>query len=101
MAYTLIPGVRQDHRGRHYQLATYPNGKVIEVPCTVPPLDPKHAAAMEQVVVETQSTLRLNKDKQEGEKPNLPWVETALLRGSLFKEGDTFVSLAVYQGATA
>lgn len=32
MAYRLIPGVRQDHRGRTYQLGVYPNGKVINVP---------------------------------------------------------------------
>lgn len=28
----LIPGLRQDHKGRFYQLGRYPSGKVVEVP---------------------------------------------------------------------
>lgn len=32
MAYELKPGIRQDHRGRLYRQAIYPNGKVIVVP---------------------------------------------------------------------
>ena len=32
MSYSLIPGVRQDHRGRLYQVGRYPNGKTIVVP---------------------------------------------------------------------
>lgn len=35
MAYTLIPGVQQDHKGRYYQYGVYPNGKGIQVPCTI------------------------------------------------------------------
>lgn len=32
MSYHLIPGVRQDHRGRFYRIAVYPSGKTIAVP---------------------------------------------------------------------
>lgn len=32
MAYRLLPGIRQDHRGRFYQNAVYPSGKTIMVP---------------------------------------------------------------------
>lgn len=32
MAYTLSQGVRQDHRGKFYRNASYPNGKIIQVP---------------------------------------------------------------------
>lgn len=32
MSYTIQPGVRQDHKGRLYQIGTYPNGKSIMVP---------------------------------------------------------------------
>jgi len=31
MAYAVIPGIRQDHRGRRYFQAVYPNGKLIQI----------------------------------------------------------------------
>lgn len=35
MAYRILgDGIRQDHRGRLYRTAVYPNGKTIIVPCT-------------------------------------------------------------------
>lgn len=32
MSYQIIPGVKQDHRGRLYRHGAYPNGKLIIVP---------------------------------------------------------------------
>lgn len=32
MSYTILPGVKQDHRGNLYRNAAYPNGKIITVP---------------------------------------------------------------------
>lgn len=58
MAYELIPGVRQDHKGRNYQLARYPNGKVIEVPVTVPELSKHTQWLLERVLVETRDGRR-------------------------------------------
>jgi hypothetical protein len=40
MAYTLLPGVQQDHKGRYYQVGVYPNGKAIQVPYTHAPRVP-------------------------------------------------------------
>ena len=54
MAYTLIPGTRQDHKGRHYQLARYSNGKLIEVPVSIPTLSAKTLALLQPVEVESK-----------------------------------------------
>lgn len=32
MAYEILPGVKQDAKGRLYQVGRYPNGKLIDVP---------------------------------------------------------------------
>ena len=56
MSYSLISGVRQDHKGRLYQLATYPNGKVIEVPYSeTMQYSPATARALTPVRVESNS----------------------------------------------
>lgn len=55
MSYELIPGVRQDHRGRTYQLARYPNGKLIEVPVEPAALSEKTLALLEPVEIESQT----------------------------------------------
>lgn len=39
MTYELIPGVKQDEKGRDFQLGRYPNGKLIVVPYH----QPRHA----------------------------------------------------------
>lgn len=39
MAYTVTPGVRQDHKGRLYRNASWPwSSKTIMVPATIPPI---------------------------------------------------------------
>lgn len=98
MAYELIPGFRQDHRGRTYQLAHYPNGKLIEVPVEEPKLSSEVEVNLTPVTVESHSRLTLNAKKEPDKPRNLGWVEKALEKGSLFKQGDTFQSLTCYQG---
>ena len=53
MAYEIIPGVRQDHRGRLYQNGRYPNGKGIEVPYT--PGLPQEYPQLQTVWVESRT----------------------------------------------
>ena len=72
MAYELIPGVRQDHRGQCYQIGRYPNGKLINVPVPPQPLSTRAQAALQPVTVASQG-----------------------------KPGTVYQSLACYQGATA
>ena len=71
MAYELIPGVRQDHRGKLYQFGRYPNGKLIEIAVEPLPLSAKTQAQLERVSVESQT-----------------------------KPGTFYESLACFQGAT-
>lgn len=57
MAYTLIPGVMQDERGRCYQHGRYPNGKLISVPVELLPLSVHTQALLQPVQVESMSRL--------------------------------------------
>lgn len=62
MAYVVIPGVRQDHRGFLYFHGIYPNGKLIQIPAlgvealraleaapTIPIVEPRAATAARRV----------------------------------------------------
>lgn len=98
MAYTLIPGFRQDEKGRNYQLAQYPNGKLIQVPVAQPAL--KSDAMMEKIMVESKSTLRRDLPDLGIDRPDpvrLPIIKARLARGDLYASGDVYETLACFK----
>lgn len=98
MAYELIPGVRQNHRGKTYQIGRYPNGKLIDVPVDPAPLSARTEAALEPVMVQSRSLLSLNANKKEDERKNEPHVEAGLLTRSWYQRGEEFQSMQCFQG---
>jgi hypothetical protein len=83
----LIPGVRQDHTGFNYQLGIDDAGNQHRIPYVEE--NPKQYPQLEPVVKTTKSTL------PHEESPAV--VLQKLANGSLYREGEQFNSIALFQ----
>jgi hypothetical protein len=89
MAYELIPGIQQEHRGKLYQQARYPSGKLIMVPVEDPAVT---SEAMQPVVVQSGSRLIA------GDPQNSPMIELKIKNKRLYVQGESYNSLACFRG---
>lgn len=94
MAYILLPGVMQDHRGKYFQYGRYPNGKCVDVPAPTPELDAKMEAQLERIAVQSKSTLVL------GDPNNNEQTERRLAKGDLFKQGEVYETIRCIHEST-
>lgn len=91
MAYELIAGVQQDHKGRLYQYGRYPNGKTIQVPYQESELSGKLQAMCEPVMVESHGypaavgLFEQNKDNPGWPDEQRRKVEAIIARGPVYQ----------------